>query len=35
MVGRWMSPYEGDGYFEHGVLDRREVPLGRRFRALR
>lgn len=25
-----MSPYQGDGYFEYGVLDRREVPPGRR-----
>ena len=31
----WMSPYQGDRYFEYGVLDRREVPPGRRFRALR
>src|SRR4051812_18882334 len=22
----WMSPYQGDAYFEYGVLDRREVP---------
>jgi hypothetical protein len=30
-----MSPYQGDRYFEHGVLDGREVPPGRWFRALR
>jgi hypothetical protein len=31
----WMSPYQGDAKFWYGVLDRREVPLGLRFRALR
>jgi hypothetical protein len=30
-----MNPYEADAYFEYGVLDRREVPPARQFRALR